>query len=84
MARQSNSFSAQYKAERMRYLVTTWRLHVGCYKDGTRKANLQLIGRADLIKMIFNNYEKFDPKFKTIIVTKTLIHPKHHHSRVDY
>lgn len=34
------------------------------------KSNLRLIGRADLIKLIFNNYERFEPRFKTLLPLK--------------
>jgi restriction system protein len=34
------------------------------------KSNLRLIGRTDLIKMVFNNYEKFDPRFKAMLPLK--------------
>jgi restriction system protein len=34
------------------------------------KSNLRLIAGADLIKMIFNNYEKFDPRFKILLPLK--------------
>jgi restriction system protein len=34
------------------------------------KSNLRLIGRTDLIKLIFNNYEKFEPRFKSLLPLK--------------
>jgi restriction system protein len=34
------------------------------------KSNLRLIGRAELIQFIFNNYEKLDPRFKSLLPLK--------------
>jgi len=34
------------------------------------KSNLRLIGGADLVKLIFNNYERFEPRFKTLLPLK--------------
>jgi restriction system protein len=42
--------------------------------DATRiergKSNLRLIGGADLVKLILNNYEGFEPRFKTLLPLK--------------
>ena len=34
------------------------------------KSNLRLIGGADLVKLILNNYERFEPRFKTLLPLK--------------
>jgi restriction system protein len=34
------------------------------------KSNLRLIGGADLVQLIFNNYERFEPRFKTLLPLK--------------
>ncbi len=34
------------------------------------KSNLRLIGGADLVQLIFNNYERFEPQFKTLLPLK--------------
>lgn len=34
------------------------------------KSNLRLIGGSDLVQMILNNYEKFDPRFKALLPLK--------------
>jgi Restriction endonuclease/Tetratricopeptide repeat len=34
------------------------------------KSNLRLIGRTDLVQLIFNNYEKFGPYFKALLPLK--------------
>jgi restriction system protein len=34
------------------------------------KSNLRLIGGTDLVKLIFNNYEGFEPRFKTLLPLK--------------
>jgi restriction system protein len=34
------------------------------------KSNLRLIGGADLVKLIFNNYERFEPRVKTLLPLK--------------
>ena len=34
------------------------------------KSNLRLIGGADLVQSIFNNYERFEPRFKTLLPLK--------------
>jgi restriction system protein len=39
------------------------------------KSNLRLIGRGDLIKLIFSNYEKLDPRFKTLLPLKRTYTP---------
>jgi restriction system protein len=34
------------------------------------KSNLRLIGGADLVQLIFNNYERFESRFKTLLPLK--------------
>jgi restriction system protein len=34
------------------------------------KSNLRLVGGTDLVKLIFNNYERFEPRFKTLLPLK--------------
>ena len=34
------------------------------------KSNLRLIGGTDLVQLIFNNYERFEPRFKTLLPLK--------------
>lgn len=34
------------------------------------KSNLRLIGGTDLVRLIFNNYERFEPRFKTLLPLK--------------
>jgi len=34
------------------------------------KSNLRLIGRTDLVQLIFNNYERFEARFKTLLPLK--------------
>ena len=34
------------------------------------KSNLRLIGGADLVQLIFNNYDSFEPRFKTLLPLK--------------
>ena len=34
------------------------------------KSNLRLISGTDLVHLIFNNYERFDPRFKTLLPLK--------------
>ena len=34
------------------------------------KSNLRLIGGSDLAQLIFNNYERFEPRFKTLLPLK--------------
>ncbi|MGD1016277.1 MAG: restriction endonuclease [Roseiarcus sp.] len=34
------------------------------------KSNLRLIGGADLVKLVLNNYERFEPRFKTLLPLK--------------
>ena len=34
------------------------------------KSNLRLISGSDLVQLIFNNYEKFEPRFKTLLPLK--------------
>jgi restriction system protein len=34
------------------------------------KSNLRLIGGTDLVQLIFNNYERFEPQFKTLLPLK--------------
>lgn len=39
------------------------------------KSNLRLINGTDLTQMIFNNYEKFDPRFKILLPLKRTYTP---------
>ena len=34
------------------------------------KSNLRLISGSDLVQLIFNNYEKLEPRFKTLLPLK--------------
>ena len=34
------------------------------------KSNLRLIGGTDLVQLIFNNYERFEPRFKSLLPLK--------------
>jgi restriction system protein len=39
------------------------------------KSNLRLIGAVDLVQLIFNNYERFEPRFKTLLPLKRSFTP---------
>jgi restriction system protein len=39
------------------------------------KSNLRLIGGTDLVQLIFNNYERFEPRFKAILPLKRSFTP---------
>ncbi len=39
------------------------------------KSNLRLIGGADLVQLIFNNYERFEPRFKSLLPLKRTYAP---------
>jgi restriction system protein len=39
------------------------------------KSNLRLIGGSDLVQLIFNNYERFEPRFKTLLPLKRTYTP---------